>query len=305
MEITSCRGRKITETNIHPRHWDRYLPVHPNPPSPSSKAETLRMKDNVQMRAPSYVNTRNTYSVPLILLQKYSRDEMVSKYCLTLESVDIARAACKLSTLPHYNSDERHEDATAVPSVSYGTIRSGPSMQARRLLSTAPVGRPLEGSSPLFGKPAIAQQALLPLPAISVPRRVPVQLSSTRRSHQPQHNHQTQPYHRRVRETPNSSLVWVLLRTLLVCFLLCVGSTLLALLGYSIYLGLAWLLHAFTALLTAIKIDLVAFGKYSMDVVRNIASPFQAVGKGITAFGKSVAHLFKETTRWIRGQGAR
>lgn len=96
------------------------------------------------------------------------------------------------------------------------------------------------------------------------------------------------------------AVCWVILRTLLISVLLCICTMLVGLLGYALFLGLAWLVRAFIALLVTIKGDFVSFGHYIARLGRVIASPFVAVRNEIVPALRSVGHLLKAIVQWVR-----
>ena len=74
----------------------------------------------------------------------------------------------------------------------------------------------------------------------------------------------------------------------------------LGILGYGVFLGIAWLVRAFVSLLTIIKTDIVAVGQYIAHLGRVIAGPVVAVGEAIASSMRTVTHLFREILRWIK-----
>jgi hypothetical protein len=268
-QITSFSKTNITSSKTDRRQWHFYLPIGPAPSHPHYP-EPLCLENNARMRSPSYINTRHCHKVSLTLLEHYDRNELIPSRRLTPESLGRVRTKCGL--LP---------------------------LQARRLddmsAATFDVFRNTD-RQPLFLPP--------PLPTTSRPEPSPIQNPSVQFPRVPlplQHSYfleeiSSSNSHKR----PKISLPWTLLSTLFALILLCLCATLLGLLGYSFFLGIAWLLRGLTSLLIAIKADFVALGHWIVGIGRVISSPFMAVGRGITAVVQEVVKVVREIVRWVR-----
>jgi hypothetical protein len=245
------------------------------------------------MSKPSYINTRRNHKASLTLLEYYDRDEVIPSRQLTPESLGKVRAKCGLLPLRARRLDDM---SAATSAVLRNTIQASPS---RSIYHDSP-------STPNHTVPAPERQPLLLplLPATSKPKSSPIQIPPVQLPPVwlplPHSYFLGEMCSSGSHRTPNRSFPWTLLRTLFACILLWLCAALLGLLGYSLFLGLAWLVRGITSFLVVIKDDFVALGHCIAGIGRAIASPFMAVGQIITAVAREVVKVVREIVRWVR-----
>lgn len=93
--MTSFGGKSIETKTNH----QIYYPIQPAPCHSRFSDVPLRLENNERMRKDSYVNTRQVYPVPVVLLEKYDSKAAISFRRLTHKSLDTVRAACRHAPL--------------------------------------------------------------------------------------------------------------------------------------------------------------------------------------------------------------
>jgi hypothetical protein len=68
------------------------VPIHPKPTNTLLPGVQLRLAGSVKLRKDSYVNTEKVYNFPLAYLERYSRKQQVSDFCLDPPSIRWLRA---------------------------------------------------------------------------------------------------------------------------------------------------------------------------------------------------------------------
>ena len=68
------------------------MPIHPKPANALLPGVQLHLASSIKLRKDSYVNTEKVYTFPLAYLERYSRKQQVSDFCLNPPSIRWLRA---------------------------------------------------------------------------------------------------------------------------------------------------------------------------------------------------------------------
>lgn len=304
--MTSCGGKNIKMSKINPSDWHSYLPVQPTPSHAPCFTEALSLQNNAQMRKRSYIDTRDSYRISLVLLAKYDEwDKEISSRRLTPESLEIVRAACGYPYL--HNRNQRHAELDTIPELHHIIPQPSSNRLVYHHLQAVTARYIVDGNPESYRLLANEEQPLLPIPTTSRSHASQAQTLPSRQSQFQTRRNLGASYHDPVgtydypmHERSRTSLHWTIIRSLFACLGLFICVALLCLLGYSLVLGIAWLVRAYMTLVTTIKADIIIVGRYIAGIWTAITNPFVAIGKGLATAAKSVVHLLQEIVRWAR-----
>lgn len=296
--MTSCGNTNIISSKIDREYWHFYLPVQPTPIHPPYVVEPLSLENNIQLRKLSYIDTRQSYRVSLVLLKKYDDlDAKISSYCLTKESLETVRRACDALSSP--KTKPQLPATEAVPTIPLTAPLPSPEQHVYNHLQAAVTHYNVEGNTRRYRVPADEHEPLLPIPVTSRLQNSQAQSPPAWQfQYQTHHSLAATKYysvHRRSDKTNWKPLLSALLKFL--CFCACV--MLLAALGYGLFLGITWVFNVITTLVTTIQAGLVRLGHYITHIAGLIAGPFITAGKAISAGWENVVHVLKEIVRWF------
>ncbi|KAF7505886.1 hypothetical protein GJ744_012421 [Endocarpon pusillum] len=300
-KMTSCGDRKITMSTIHRKNWHFYLPIQPTPSHPACTAEPLSLENNKQLRKLSYINTGQTYRIPLVLLKTYDDLEKgISSYHLTPESLETVKTACGLASSTRTKS--RDPVIYATPKITSTTPRPSSTQHIHNHLHAAATESNVEDNTGRYRVPADEHEPLLPVPVTNRLQNSQAQFPPAWPGQHQTHPGRVANDHYHVYRRPKKTHYEPILRALLTLLCLCTCVVVLAALGYSLFLGIRWVFRIFTSLVTAIEAELVRLGHYITHVGEYIVSPFIIIGKAVSAGWKNLVHVLKEIVRWFENR---
>ena len=291
-QVTSCGGKTINLSKIKPGHRDFYLPIYPNPSQPPFTDGLLRLKNGATMRKHSYVNTLQVYRVSLLLLKEYDRDKTISTYCLESRSLEVVRAECVLRSRSRYQPPAATDALVNLPQPI-----SHPLYNYQELR----VQTQFQGVCQLPRSPATEQQPLLPPPMIIRSPVCQVEESSLGRSRWERESRIEEGRRGYSRDESCSARARLdIQNALFVCISLCMTIILFGLVGYGLFSGAVLLIHGLLSAKAAIQVGIAAMFHRVATFGRIIASSFVGVGRGIAAFGGTVAHFIQVIVHWLQ-----